>query len=152
MHAIKYLVTKIIYILNEKQICMQFNISVKMLFTSWLKSEYIGNSVNQQKVVYIVVEEVIERNSIYRSKCCLHRDWRGIRDEIQYINQKVVYIVIEERIYMKFNASIKMLFTSWLKSEYIRNSINQQNVVYIVVEEVIERNSIYQLKCCLRRG
>jgi hypothetical protein len=62
----------------------------------------------------MVVEEIIEKDSVYRSKAA--------------------YIVVEERKYMKFNISVKKLFPSWLKSEYIGNSIYQQKIVWNVVE------------------
>jgi hypothetical protein len=123
-----------------------------MLFASWVKSEYA-------------------RNSIKQSKCCLDRVKRANMHEIQWISQNVVYIMSEERIYTKFNESVKMLFTSWVKSEYAWNLIFERKVVSIVWKEriytkfkiwakmlftlLLKReyawNSINQSKCCLHR-
>jgi hypothetical protein len=116
-----------------------------MMFISWLKGEYARNSMNQSNIVYILVEERIytkfnesakmlfgswleseyARNSMNQPKSCLDLGSRANMHEIQWISQIFVYIVIGERIYTKSKIWTKMLFISWLKSEYARNSINQ---------------------------
>jgi hypothetical protein len=155
----------------KERIFTKLNIYFKKLFRSRVKSEYEGSQYFHSKVVCIVVEEVIEIDSIYQPKSCLHRDLRVNLREIQYITEKLFISWLKsEYIRNLIDQTKSCLFPGWrgyqgtiqyigqkviyiiVESKYIRKSIHHWKVVYIAVEEVIKKDSIYQLKSCLHRG